>query len=157
MYVTPPPHDSGFGAMAPSGITVTLPVPRREAFRWDLPHAPQAAGIARRLAFDTLKGWGVLGDEADQVVLAVSELVTNAVEHALPPVALELVPPGDHHTIHVAVTDGGPAHEAGAPGADRELDEHGRGSAIVGFLATARGTRACGEGATHWADLPLAA
>ncbi|MFI1434359.1 ATP-binding protein [Streptomyces lydicus] len=157
MYVTPPPHDSSPGAMVPSGITGARPSLGREALQWDLPHAPQAAGIARRLTFDTLKGWGVHGDQAQQVVLAVSELVTNALAHALPPVALELVPPGEYQTIHVAVTDGGPAHDDGTRSADCEPDEHGRGSAIIDFLAAARGTRTCEGSATHWADLPLAA
>ncbi|QHA03213.1 ATP-binding protein [Streptomyces broussonetiae] len=143
--------------MAPSGIAGARPSLGREARQWDLPHAPQAAGIARHLALDTLRGWGVREDQAHQVVLAVSELVTNAVEHALPPVALQLVPPNEHQTIHVAVTDGGPANDRGARTADCEPDEHGRGSAIIGFLASARGTRMCGRSATHWADLPLTA
>lgn len=157
MYVTPPPHDSGPGAMAASGIAGAGPSLGREALQWDLPHAPQAAGIARRLTLDALKGWGVREEEAHQVVLAVSELVTNAVEHALPPVALRLVPTGEHRMIHVAVTDGGPAGDPGARTAGREPDEHGRGSTIIDFLAAARGTRTCGASATHWAELPLAA
>lgn len=157
MYVTPPPHDIGPGAMAPSGITGARPSLGHEARRWRLPHAPQAAGIARRLALDTLNAWGVREDEAHQVVLAVSELVTNAVEHGLPPVALQLVPPNEQQMIHVAVTDGGPANERGARTADCEPDEHGRGSVIIDFLAAARGTRMYRRSATHWADLPLAA
>src|SRR5881392_1211294 len=109
MYVTPLPHVRGPGAMAPSGIADVLPSSAHEARHWNLPHAPQAAGIARRLTFDTLKGWGVQDDEAHSVVLAVSELVTNAVAHALPPVALQLGPPSERRIILVAVTDGGPA------------------------------------------------
>ncbi|WP_194293956.1 ATP-binding protein [Streptomyces sp. RB17] len=143
--------------MAPSGTAGARPALGREARQWDLPHAPQAAGIARRLARDTLKGWGVREDEAHQVVLTVSELVANAVEHALPPVSLRLVPPSEHQMIRVAVTDGGPANDRGARTAGCEPHEHGRGSAIIDFLAAARGTRMCGGSATHWADLPLAA
>ncbi|MER7986139.1 ATP-binding protein [Streptomyces noursei] len=143
--------------MAPSGIAGDRPLRAHEARRWDLPHCPQAAGLARRLSLDTLKGWGVEEDVAHQIVLAVSELVTNAVEHALPPVALRLVPHNDHRLLHIEVADGGPANDHGAWSASRESDERGRGSAIIDFLAAARGTHIRPGSATHWAVLPLTA
>jgi anti-sigma regulatory factor (Ser/Thr protein kinase) len=124
---------------------------------WPLPHHPEAAGIARRLTLATLKAWDVGEDTADQVVLAVSELVTNAVEHALPPVALQLARPCGHRLLRVEVTDGGPARAPGAWTASCEPDEHGRGSMIVDFMATAHGTRLADGRTTHWADLPVAA
>lgn len=138
--------------MAPCGTTSQL-----RAHHWVLPHSPEAAGIARRLVRTALNGWELEEDAADQIVLAVSELVTNAVEHAVPPVALQVLRPPEHGIIRIEVTDGGPAHEHGAWTVSCEPDEHGRGSAIIDFLASAHGTRFGDGHATHWADLPMAA
>lgn len=124
---------------------------------WTLPHRPEAAGIARRLTLAALQAWDIGEETADQVVLAVSELVTNAVEHALPPVALKLARPCGHRLLRIEVTDGGPARTRGAWTASCEPDEHGRGSMIVDFMAAAHGTRLAGGRTTHWADLPVAA
>ncbi|WP_243639799.1 ATP-binding protein [Streptacidiphilus pinicola] len=127
------------------------------AHEWTLPHHPEAAGIARRLTLAALRAWNVGEEAANQVVLAVSELVTNAVEHALPPVALHLAQPCGHRLLRIEVTDGGPARQPGAWTSSCEPDEHGRGSMIVDFMAAAHGTRLTGSRTTHWADLPVAA
>lgn len=52
---------------------------------WPLPHRAEAARTARRLAHTVLGGWGVVQETIDDALLVVSELITNAVEHALPP------------------------------------------------------------------------
>ncbi|WP_328930029.1 ATP-binding protein [Streptomyces sp. NBC_00190] len=52
---------------------------------WKLPHHPASAGTARRITTTVLDGWDVDGETIDQALLVVSELVTNAIEHALPP------------------------------------------------------------------------
>lgn len=122
---------------------------------WVLAHRPESAGVARRVTRDMLQGWGVDEECADLVLLVVSELVTNAVEHALP-VALRVEQPTEG-TVHIEVDDGGPAVEEGAWAATGSPEEHGRGSHIVASLATAHGTRSLLYGTSYWVDLPLAA
>lgn len=119
---------------------------------WALPHRPESAGTARRVTRAALDDWGVDGDTVDQAVLVVSELVTNAVEHALPPVALHLERPEDG-TLHIEVEDGGPAMADGPWAASCAPEEHGRGGGIVAQLAAAHGSRPRPCGATYWADL----
>ncbi|WTU05533.1 ATP-binding protein (plasmid) [Kitasatospora sp. NBC_00070] len=124
---------------------------------WGLPRRPESAGTARRLARTALDEWGVDGGPADQILLVVSELVTNAVEHAQPPVALHLHRPTPGGTLRVEVDDGGPATHEGAWAASCRPEECGRGTSIIDSLATTHGTRTLPHGTTHWADLPIAA
>src|SRR5437868_10585819 len=56
---------------------------------WPLSAAPQSVGDARDHARAFLGQWG-LNDLADDVLLVISELVTNAVVHAAPPILLSL-------------------------------------------------------------------
>ncbi len=121
-----------------------------------LEHGPAAAGAARAITSAVLESWHLDRDVAESVVLVVSELVTNAVEHALPPVALHLhrEPAGDH--LWVGVTDGGPAPNEGAWTSSCKRDEHGRGLAVIQVLAVSHGTRTHpGNTATHWARLAV--
>ncbi|MBX9399568.1 ATP-binding protein [Streptomyces sp. TRM72054] len=115
-----------------------------------LPHHVQAPGTARRLTRAALEHWHIGGEAADPILLAVSELVTNAIEHACPPVTLHLHRE-DAVSVHVQVTDGGPACQEGAWTSSCTDDEHGRGHTIVDFLATAHGARTTGHGTSHWA------
>ncbi|MFG2231143.1 ATP-binding protein [Streptomyces sp. NPDC048723] len=126
------------------------------ACAWSLPHRPESAGAARRIARTLLDAWGTDVDTADVVLLVVSELVTNAVEHALPPVVLHLEQRAESGALRIEVDDGGPTPEDRARPAGRDPEEHGRGGLIVALLATAHGERTLPRGAAHWADLPIA-
>ncbi|AZS75765.1 ATP-binding protein [Streptomyces lydicus] len=126
------------------------------ACAWSLPHHPESAGTARRIARALLDVWGTDVDTADVVLLVVSELVTNALKHALPPVTLHLEQRTQSGALHIEVDDGGPTPEDRARAAGRDPEEHGRGSGIVALLATAHGERVLPRGAAHWADLPIA-
>ncbi|MFE9847161.1 ATP-binding protein [Streptomyces goshikiensis] len=123
---------------------------------WMLPHRPESAGIARRIATDVLCGWGVDEDTTDQVLLVVSELVTNALEHALPPITLHLQRPDFDAILRIEVDDGGPAETAGAWATSCTPEEHGRGAGIIALLASAHGTRILPHTVTYWAALPAA-
>lgn len=73
-------------------------------------------------------------DSAENAVLILSELATNAITHALPPLTISARLRGD--TLTLTVTDRiNPeprSHETGDP---YESDEHGRGLRIVNALA----------------------
>lgn len=121
-----------------------------------LEHRPDAAGAARATTRAVLEDWHVDQDAADSMLLVVSELVTNAVEHALPPVALHLYRERAGDQVWVGVTDGGPARDEGTWTSSCTSEEHGRGLAVVEVLSTSHGTRThAGGTATHWARLTV--
>ncbi|MEV5432647.1 ATP-binding protein [Streptomyces sp. NPDC052701] len=120
-----------------------------------LPHAPDAVSAVRRRAQAVLAAWDVSPGIVEDSLLVVSELLTNAVLHALPPAELRLSwsRAGNLGTLRVEVTDGGPARAAGQARAGIDPDEHGRGEGIVHALATRHGVRTHPGGVTRWADL----
>ncbi|MFF3399619.1 ATP-binding protein [Streptomyces sp. NPDC002659] len=145
-------------ADAAGGRQVRIPAPSlpaddrdREDVTQQLEHRPQTAGSARQVAHSVLEDWRVNAKTADAVVLVVSELVTNAVEHAQPPLALHLHREHADGRVWVGVSDGGPAARDGASTASCADDGHGRGIGIVDSLADAHGTRTHPGGTTHWA------
>ncbi|WP_329146215.1 ATP-binding protein [Streptomyces sp. NBC_01456] len=95
-------------------------------------------------------------DAADSVVLMVSELVTNAVEHAQPPLVLHVSREHTALRVWVGVTDGGPATREGPWTSSCAYEEHGRGLSMVKALASAHGAHSHGGGTTHWARMPVA-
>ncbi|MFJ3812549.1 ATP-binding protein [Streptomyces sp. NPDC090073] len=121
-----------------------------------LPHDATAAGTARRHAREVLAGWGIEEEELFDALLVVSELVTNAVEHALPPIALHLriTAAADGSTmLHADVIDGGAAAQEGAWTRNCAADEHGRGQQIVAALAESTTEQHCNRGVNHGATL----
>ncbi|MFE0628540.1 ATP-binding protein [Streptomyces sp. NPDC058864] len=123
----------------------------------ELEHRAVAVAVARRTARTVLTGWSVPEEAVHDAVLVVSELVTNAVEHALPPVALRLrLRRGELDgtaIIRVEVTDGGPAPRHGAWAASCGTGEHGRGAAIVDSLGVGSGVGVRNRGGARWAEL----
>ncbi|WP_406066290.1 ATP-binding protein [Streptomyces sp. NBC_01077] len=118
-----------------------------------LEHRPDTVAVARGTAQRLLENWQVSRDCVEAVVLVVSELVTNAIEHALPPVVLHLRQDCDDR-VWVGVSDGGPAMHAGPWTASCADDEHGRGLKIVAALAETHGTHTHSAGTTtHWARI----
>ncbi|MFJ8114139.1 ATP-binding protein [Streptomyces sp. NPDC096132] len=120
-----------------------------------LPPVPGAVAAVRRRVGAVLAGWKVAADIVDDSLLVVSELLTNAIVHALPPAELRLSWAGGdgRGTLRVEVTDAGPALVPGQSRADIDPDEHGRGELIVQALATRHGKRVHSGGVTRWADL----
>lgn len=106
---------------------------------------------ARRLVAATLLEAAIADpDVVDVAQLAVTELVTNAIEHATGPV--EVLVRVDA-IVHVAVRDGSPD-----PPVARETgweDERGRGLAIVDAIAARWGATPDGVGKWVWCDLRI--
>ncbi|MFD5335734.1 ATP-binding protein [Streptomyces hawaiiensis] len=114
-----------------------------------LDHSAEAVATARRMVEGLLGRLKVA--EVDTVVLVVSELVTNAIEHALPPLALHLRRDPIAQQVWVGVSDGGPASHHGPWTTSCTDDEHGRGLGIVEALTDGQGTLIRADGmATHW-------
>ena len=123
---------------------------RRCAQRHQIPLADSVRSPARaRQATADMVTRLHLEPMGDDLVLVVSELVTNAVRHAEPPVSLELQ--ADEHRVTVAVADGSP----GRPTPRRPADdaEGGRGLSMIDLLAAEMGVRPSPPGKTVWAAL----
>ncbi|MFD8079134.1 SpoIIE family protein phosphatase [Streptomyces sp. NPDC059718] len=114
---------------------------------WDLTADPAAVSAAREHVTGQLTTWG-LDEATPTTVLIVSELVTNAIRHAQPPLHLRLIRCDTRLTCEV--TDGSTAtpHLRRA----RTLDESGRGLFIVAQLTCRWGTRHHPQGKTIWAE-----
>jgi anti-sigma regulatory factor (Ser/Thr protein kinase) len=85
----------------------------------------------------------------DDLVLVVSELVTNAVRYAQPPLELEIEAGED--TVTVAVGDGSPGRPVPREAPDDA--EGGRGLSLIDLLAAETGVRPSPPGKTVWAAL----
>ncbi|MFJ4031501.1 SpoIIE family protein phosphatase [Streptomyces griseoluteus] len=118
---------------------------------WELPSDPAAVATARSLATRQLDAWG-LTEELFATELIVSELVTNAIRYARPPVHLRLI---NDRQLTCEVSDG----SSSAPHLRhaRTTDEGGRGLLLVSQLAERWGARYEDLGKTIWAEQPLGA
>ena len=120
----------------------------------ELPARSTSPRDARRAVSRLLRTAGVDGDQVEDVLLIVSELVTNAIRHAGTSVdfVAELEPGG----IVLRVTDRDAALPR--PGSPRLGQAGGWGLHLVEQMATEWGCEPCGNavGKTVWAELPLA-
>lgn len=103
------------------------------AVMWDIPTDPRTLGDVRNKIRRTLNTWR-LDDPAalaDDIVLAITEVLSNAVLYGAPPIRLTVRLAGE--ILSAEVTD----HGAGLP-AHTPLDdesEHGRGLTIMAALS----------------------
>ena len=115
--------------------------------RIELPAEPASAGLARRAVEQACAGGPA---DLDAVVLCTSELVTNAVLHGRPPIALEVQT--SPSSVRVAVHDGGFQDARPRRPVDPEAMS-GRGLAIVEILATRWGCEPTDEGKVTWFEM----
>ena len=117
----------------------------------ELPAEPHSAKIAR----DAVAGLdGHLGEVFGDVVLLISELVTNSVRHAgldaTQPLQLSVVTSGD--TVRVAVRDPGPGFRPPPP-PPNPAHVGGWGLVLVDQLAEKWGVEHDGEANVVWCEL----
>lgn len=114
----------------------------------DLPPTGESAGIARRFVRRTLAEWQ-MDDLTDTITSVVSEMVTNAYEHAGTALLLRLRHHPGRMIVEVADHDG----RIPRPAVTQLLDEHHRGLLIVGSLARRWGVRPTETGKIIWAEI----
>ncbi|MFK0113030.1 SpoIIE family protein phosphatase [Streptomyces sp. NPDC091217] len=149
--------DTVLGTMLPQLPTddVALLIARTRALdpsrvaAWEVPPAPAAVAGIRREAVRQAEAWG-LADEVFTTELIVSELVTNAIRYAEPPIQLRLI---YDRSLICEVSDA----SATAPHMRRArtYDEGGRGLLLVAQLSERWGTRQTPKGKTIWAEQSL--
>lgn len=116
-------------------------------FRVTLDALPDAPGLSRQFLTQLLDLWGIKGETADDVLVMVSELVTNAVQ-ATGRIGGPSVPQRDEtvpvvfvtaratwHGLHVEVWDSSPEKLPQLRDADEDA-ESGRGLFLVEAMAT---------------------
>ncbi|WP_425588549.1 ATP-binding protein [Streptomyces venetus] len=125
--------------------------PRQRFYRRERQSVP----AARAFVQEALRDWRGYG-RADDVLLCVSELATNALVHGVPPgrgFLLRLVPYGEGGGVRVEVHDSG---DGGAPVLpqrdDGEPREGGRGLLLVSELADKWGVEERCPGKIVWCE-----
>jgi serine phosphatase RsbU (regulator of sigma subunit)/anti-sigma regulatory factor (Ser/Thr protein kinase) len=116
---------------------------------WDVPPEPAFVAGVRARAARQLESWG-LAELTFATEVIVTELLTNAIRHAEPPIELRMIL---DEALICEVSDA----SSTAPHlrrADR-YDEGGRGLLLVAQLADRWGSRPARAGKTIWAQQPL--
>ncbi|KOU57047.1 PAS/PAC sensor protein [Streptomyces sp. MMG1533] len=146
--------DTVLGAVLPERPTddVALLVARTRALdadrvaTWDVTPDPSAVAETRKRAVGQLASWG-LSEAAFVTELVVSELVTNAIRHAEPPIQLRLI-----HDASLICEVSDASSTAPHMRRARSYDEGGRGLLLVAQLTRRWGTRPTPMGKTIWAE-----
>ncbi|WP_455361830.1 SpoIIE family protein phosphatase [Streptomyces sp. SYSU K21746] len=117
--------------------------------QWQVPFEPSAVGAMRAVVVHKLDEWD-LAPLAFGAELVLSELITNAIRHGSPPVAVRLL---RDRTLTLEVSDA----SSTAPHLRyaAATDEGGRGLFLVAQISHRWGTRYTPEGKVIWAELPL--
>ncbi|MFJ1598737.1 SpoIIE family protein phosphatase [Streptomyces sp. NPDC088261] len=118
---------------------------------WTVWRLPDAVMHARRFTARTLRAWG-LSEEADVVLLVVSEMVTNALVHTQGSVRLDLALAADR--LRIAVTDGSPRAPAKPVIVDWE-STGGRGILLVEAMSAAWGSVPVSGGKQVWSEITV--
>ncbi|MFJ6214609.1 SpoIIE family protein phosphatase [Streptomyces sp. NPDC092296] len=120
-----------------------------EVASWDLPVDPAIVATARKLSARQLETWS-LEDLLFTTELVVSELVTNAIRHAVGPIRLRLI---RQSVLTCEVSDASSTSPRLRHA--RTTDEGGRGLLLIAQLTRRWGTRYTPEGKIIWAEQPI--
>jgi anti-sigma regulatory factor (Ser/Thr protein kinase) len=127
-------------------LTRTHALGTDQVISWDVPVDPAAVGGVRARAIRQVEAWGV-GELAMTTELIVSELVTNAIRHAAPPIRLRML---RDSRLTCEVSDA--SSTAPRLRHARSTDEGGRGLFLVAQLAHRWGARYTADGKIIWAE-----
>lgn len=119
---------------------------------WEFAVDPRAPGEARGHLRRVCRRWAVDEDAREAAEIVVTELVTNAVEHASSASVVEVE--RREHTLRLTVRDYdvAPLPEAHLPG---PTSSRGRGLAMVAAVSSAWGVEAHRDGKTVWSELAV--
>ncbi|WTY68580.1 PAS domain S-box protein [Streptomyces sp. NBC_01410] len=131
-------------------LLTRLPDAPLAAVTTDLPAIPDSVPEGRAFLGKALSSWDCTG-AADEALLLLSEILTNAVQHAQGPIGLHLRRTATDLTVEVS--DHSP--HLPQPRLAAEDEESGRGLILVRALADSWGVRPTDEGKTTWFTLGL--
>lgn len=134
--------------------TMKRPMRMQPAIRAGLPATAHAGRQARELVAEACRGWG-LDHLVEDAEVITSELASNAVRHACPPLQLLVATRGDF--LHVAVRDGSESPprvaEANSAGLPPVSSHSGRGLHLIATFAAGWGSMPTVDGKIVWATL----
>ncbi|WP_367138484.1 ATP-binding protein [Saccharothrix sp. HUAS TT1] len=114
-----------------------------------LPASAGSSAQARQVVGDAAAAWGLSEDATDDAALVVTELVSNAVDHATGPVGLTVT--RTESGMRIEVADESTAMPQPRP---VQVDSaRGRGLIIVAALSRSWGTDLTADGKVVWAEL----
>lgn len=131
-------------------LLVRLPEPALATASYQIPAEPAAVSEGRRFLSGVLGEWGC-GALVGDAQLLVSEVLTNAIQHARGPLRLRLRRTARELTVEVADR----SHRLPQPRLADTADESGRGLILVESLASSWGAHPTDDGKTIWFTLPL--
>jgi PAS domain S-box-containing protein len=131
-------------------LLTRLPDAPLAAVTLDLPAVPDSVPEGRAFLSKALTSWGCT-TRADDARLLLSEVLTNAVQHAQGPIGLHLC----RTTTDLTVEVGDHSPQLPQPRFAADDDESGRGLILVRALADNWGVRPTDDGKTTWFTLAL--
>jgi len=119
-----------------------------------LPFTASSAGVARRHLVSDLIEAGVCASAVTDAALVISELLSNALQHAgpLPGPSIRVAWDLDGDSVRLSVSDGGGPTRP-EPGEPTPVATGGRGLRIVARLSRRWGTLCDDDGTTVWAEV----
>lgn len=122
--------------------------PSRRAVRWQYSPVPSDVADLRGRVRAALTGWGVVGRLAEDVVLVVSELASNAIEHARTSLVVSL----DDGRVRVRVRVRDYSHDRPVLRSVEEDPRRGWGLRMIAQVAS-WGWKPHSDGKTVWAEI----
>jgi anti-sigma regulatory factor (Ser/Thr protein kinase) len=121
----------------------------------NVPHQGHGVSLARHAFATDLASVGVTDDVRQDVMLVISELVSNAVRHAaaLPGDSVGVTCGINDDCLHIEITDGGSLTRP-SPEVATVFAQGGRGLDIVRMISREWGVTQDGDTVTVWADVP---